>query len=70
MNQISRVTRGPRQQPLPFPTSQMDPWNHLTERQRDECRQAIRQLLLAIAQHVRNETGDLDRELSEDEIKE
>ena len=60
MDQSPRTTGALRQRPLRFPTmtGRVEPWDGLTERQQQECRQALRQLLVAVACHLRNATDD------------
>jgi hypothetical protein len=62
----SNDARRPRQQTLPFPTSNgpLDPWNQWSDLQHQQCRQALIQLLLAVAQDERNAVRD-ERNLSE-----
>jgi hypothetical protein len=59
MNPSSRTTGAPRQRPLPFPamSGRNELWNGLTERQQQECRQALRLMLMAVVYHLR---GDID----------
>jgi len=40
----------------------VDLWNSLTEQQQQDCRQALRQILVAVARQARNTAHD-DREL-------
>ena len=67
MNPSPRRTGAPRQRPLQFPamSGRIELWNGLTERQQQECRQALRQILVAIACHPRTaideHRGSLDQ---------
>lgn len=56
----SKQARSSRQQTLPFPASNgpLNLWNQLGNLQHEECRQALRQLLLAVVQHERSATRD------------
>lgn len=60
MKKSTRATRLPRQQTLSFRAikGQVDLWNSLTEQQQQDCRQAVRQLLIAAARHARNAAHD------------
>jgi hypothetical protein len=60
MDQSPRTTGSLRQQPLQFPAipGRVGPWNGLTEQQRQECRQAIRQLLVAVVRHAPSTLDD------------
>jgi hypothetical protein len=60
MKNSPRATESPRQQPLPLPSidDQVDLWNALTERHRQECRQVLCQMLVAITRLSRNVTHD------------
>jgi hypothetical protein len=60
MNRSPRATGGLRQRPLLFPVSDgpIEPWNGLTDRQQQECRQALGQMLVAVARHSRNVIDD------------
>jgi hypothetical protein len=70
MNQSPRTAGSLRQRPLQFPAmnGRVEPWNGLTERQKQECREALRQMLVAVARHSR-EARD-DRRGSHDQIPE
>ena len=59
MSRSPRATGGPRQRPLLFPVSDgpVEPWCGLAERQRLECRWALREMLVAVARHARG-AGD------------
>ena len=59
MNPSPRTTGAPHQRPLPFPamSGKIELWNSLSERQRQECRQALRLMLMAVVSHLR---GDID----------
>ena len=63
MNPSPRTTGAPRQRPLLFPamSGRIELWNGLPEQQQQECRQALRQILVAVACHPRN-TIDEHRE--------
>jgi hypothetical protein len=60
MNPSPRMTGSLRQRPLQFPATngRVEPWNGLTERQQQECRQALRQMLMAVACHLRDAIDD------------
>jgi hypothetical protein len=63
MKKSPRTMKPLRQRPLPFRemNGQVDLWNGLTERHQQECRQALRRILTAVARHTRNIIRD-DRE--------
>lgn len=71
MNPSPRTTGALQQRPLQFPAidGQVEPWNSLNEQQRQECRQALRHMLVAVACHLRNviegHHGSLDQEPEE-----
>ena len=71
MNQSPRTTGSLRQRSLQFPAmnDRVELWNGLTERQQQEAQQALRQMLVAVARHSRDSTGDhrglLDRQPEE-----
>ena len=48
------------QRPLQFPAGndRVELWEGLTERQQQECRQALSQMLVAVARHSRNAIDD------------
>ena len=60
MKNSPRATKSPRQQPLPLPSinGQVDLWTALTERHRQECRQVLCQMLVAITRQSRNVAHD------------
>ena len=60
MNPSPPTTGAPRQRPLPFPamSGRIELWNSLTERQQQECRPALRQMLVAVVLHARNTLDD------------
>jgi hypothetical protein len=60
MNPSSRTTGAPRQRPPFFPamSCRIELWNGLPEQQQQECRQALRQILVAVACHPRNTIDD------------
>jgi hypothetical protein len=60
MNPSPRTTGALHQRPLQFPATdgRVDPWDALTERQQQECRQALRLMLVAVACHLRGATDD------------
>jgi hypothetical protein len=60
MNPSPCTTGARHQRPLPFPAinRQVEPWDGLTERQQQECRQALRHMLVAVACHLRNVIDD------------
>jgi hypothetical protein len=60
MNPAHRTTGAPHQRPLLFRTNDgpVEPWNSLTERQQQECRQALRHMLVAVACHLRDAGDD------------
>jgi hypothetical protein len=60
MNPSPRTTGALHQRPLQFPAidGRVEPWNNLTERQQQECRQALRQMLVAVAYRLRNVIDD------------
>jgi hypothetical protein len=60
MNPSPRTTGARHQRPLQFPAidGRVEPWNGLTERQQQECRQALRLMLVAVACHLRGATDD------------
>jgi hypothetical protein len=60
MNPSPRMAGSLRQRPLQFPATdgRVEPWNSLTERQQQECRQALRHMLVAVACHLRNAIDD------------
>jgi hypothetical protein len=60
MNPSPRTTGAARQRPLQFPamSGRIELWNSLTERQQQECRQALRQILVAVVLHARNTIDD------------
>jgi len=64
MKKCTRATRPSGRQTLPFPAmnDHVDLWNSLTEQQQQDCRQALRQILVAVARQARNTAHD-DREL-------
>jgi hypothetical protein len=68
MKKSPRTTKPPRQQPLPFPSvnGQVDLWTGLTERHQQECRQVLRQMLVAITRYSRNVTHDDHEFLAQD----
>jgi hypothetical protein len=55
MDRSRRMPGAPRQRPLPFPATScpVEPRDRLAERHRLECRQALRQMLVAVALHGR-----------------
>jgi hypothetical protein len=55
-----RPTKPPRQQPLRFSAmnDQVTLWNSLTEQQKQECRQVLSQMLVAVVRHARNAIHD------------
>jgi hypothetical protein len=60
MNQ-SPSTPGPlHQRPLRFPAmnGRLEPWDGLTERQQQECRQALCQMLVAVVRQLRDAVED------------
>jgi hypothetical protein len=66
MNPSPRTTGALHQRPLQFPAidGRVEPWDSLTERQQQECRQALRHLLLAVAYHLRDDDdhrGSIDQ---------
>ena len=67
MNPSPRTTGALHQRPLQFPAidGRVEPWNSLTERQRQECRQALRLMLVAVACHLRDATDDRRRTLDQ-----
>jgi hypothetical protein len=67
MNPSPRTTGALHQRPLQFPAidDRVEPWNGLTERQQQECRQALRHLLLAVVSHLRDATDDQRRSLDQ-----
>jgi hypothetical protein len=60
MNISPRTTVSLRQRPLQFPAvnDHVELWEGLTERQQQECRQALGQMLVAVARHSRNAIDD------------
>jgi hypothetical protein len=60
MNQAPRDTGSSRQRPLKFPAmnDRVEPWDGLTERYQQECRQALCQMLVAIVCHSRSPIDD------------
>jgi len=56
MKKSHRTTEPSHQQPLPFTVmnGQVELWNSLTQRHQQECRQVLRQMLVAVARHSRN----------------
>jgi hypothetical protein len=60
MDPSLRTTGALHQRPLQFPAidSRVDPWDALTERQQQECRQALRLMLVAVAYQLRGATDD------------
>jgi hypothetical protein len=60
MNPSPRTTGALHQRPLQFPAidGRVEPWDGLTERQQQECRQALRHLLVAVAYPLRNAIDD------------
>jgi hypothetical protein len=60
MNPAHRTTGALHQRPLQFPAidGRIEPWNSLTERQQQECRQVLRHLLMAVAYHLRDAIDD------------
>jgi hypothetical protein len=67
MNPAHRTTGAPHQRPLQFPAidGRVEPWNSLTERQQQECRQVLRHLLVAVAYHLRDAIDDQRRSLDQ-----
>ena len=67
MDRSPRTPGAPRQRPLLFPATNgpVGPWNGLAERHQQECRQALRQMLVAVARHARTpsdaQPGPLDQ---------
>jgi hypothetical protein len=59
MDRSRRTPAASRQRALPFPATSrpVEPWDRLAERHRLECRQALRQMLAAVARHGR---ADID----------
>lgn len=59
MDPSPRTTGALHQRPLRFPAidGRIEPWDGLTERQQQECRQALRLMLMAVVYHLR---GDID----------
>ena len=68
MNPAHRTTGALHQRPLQFPAidGRVDPWDALTERQQQECQQALRQLLMAVAYQLRNTIDDRHGSLEQD----
>ena len=60
MNHSPHTTGALRQRPLQFPTmtGQVEPWDSLTEQQQQECRQALRQMLVAVVLYSRDAIED------------
>ena len=60
MDRSPRTTVALRQRPLRFPTitGRVEPWDSLTERQQQECRQALRQMLVAVVLYSRDAIDD------------
>ncbi len=60
MNISPRTTGCLCQRPLQFPAGndRVELWDSLTERQQQECRQALGQMLVAIVRHSRNVIDD------------
>jgi hypothetical protein len=60
MKKSPRATRLPRQQALPFRAikGRVDLWSSMTEQQQQDCRQVMRQLLVATVRHDRNAAHD------------
>jgi hypothetical protein len=60
MSPSRRATEAPRQKSLQFHAvnDRVEAWDGLAERQRRECRQALRQMLVAVVLHSRNAIGD------------
>ena len=60
MNPSPHTTGARHQRPLQFPAidGRVEPWDGLTERQQQECRQALRLLLVAVAYHLRGAIDD------------
>jgi hypothetical protein len=60
MNELPRRTGSLQQQPLQFLATddQIELWNGFTERQKQECRQALRQMLAAVVRQPRNTVDD------------
>ncbi len=67
MDQSPRTTMTLHQQALQFPPAdgQVEPWNGLPERQQNDCRQVLSQMLVAIARHARNVIDDHRRSLDQ-----
>ncbi len=60
MNPSPRTTGALHQRPLQFPAidGRVDPWDALTERHQQECRQALRLMLMAVVYHLRDAIDD------------
>lgn len=60
MNPSDRTTGDLRQRPLEFPAAndRVEPWDGLSERQQQECRLALRLMLVAVVLHSRDAIDD------------
>ena len=60
MNPSPRTTGAQHQRPLQFPAfdGRVEPWDSLTEQQQQECRQALRLMLVAVAYQLRDAIDD------------
>jgi hypothetical protein len=60
MNQPLRTTGSLRQPPLQFPAmnDRAECWDGLSERQQQDCRQALCQMLVAVIYHTRRAIDD------------
>jgi len=65
MNQLSHARRSRLQRTLTFPmtSSRLEIWNHLTDKQQQECRIAIRQLLRQVVLDERDARRDVEPDL-------